>query len=930
MKKARSSNEASGGRLSWIDSRKNWYLALEKRFLRKLIVAMHIMAGQPARGPELGSIKVFNSLCSARNIIILNGRVCILTMYDKSRKRRGNTDYILRVLPDNLSQVVAQYIVYIRPFARVLDRRESEYLFADVRGPWAGEQLSRELANETAKFLGVRLTVRQWRHVAIGIAVQWLGKESRTWEKEDEGDDQCEIELMDGDDGEAFPAGVVDHIMVRQASHGQRVAQNTYAINGAFLHRLGPQLIAAFEYASIAWHNLFDWKSEGIKGRGDWARRKRPASEQPGVDEQKRRKQDKEADGEADAETEMESEATIGLRRIYGPQATFRSEGQASAMELVHDPRRRTNIIVLPTSAGKSALFLSVAAMSTHKSVIVVVPFAQLITDIIRRALDCGISCMRWKSDALSQESEQLVVVSADQASSDAFLHYARGLELSRSLTHMFFDECHVAITDTSYRKRLRELWQLRYLNCPFTCLTATLMVALEGKLRKQLMLAETQIFRRSTMRPRIRYEVVNSGRMAPMKVAIDMVKGQELARGKKGVVYVRTYAVGVTVSDQLGCAFYKATAMDKNETLQQWINGPGGWIVATGALGTGINIEGITEVIHVDRPYGLTSFAQQSGRGGRSGEISNSVIITRLESSFSLRANALQSDFTVEKVDEDALTEYIQTKGCRRAVLAKHFDQGLPLSCREEAEEVVYCDYCENRVALERSELAESHGETATTTTDAPWANFMTSKEAPKPTNATMAARYGEVNGPQTIARALYREEKDDGDMFKLMLRLKQNCIFCTLTLTERGPSIWGPTHTTLDNCEKAKELECQLGEFHRWRAGIDLKGVKHCYLCGLPQDMCRFVESGTPCEYPQVMFLSLFVLRTQGKLASVAHSVGFQGKGKYERVLWDWMKQEEQGEHLKWESNLMRVWRKVCHQFKMHLRQQGLEGSG
>ena len=135
------------------------------------------------------------------------------------------------------------------------------------------------MANETAKFLGVRLTVRQWRHVAIGIAVQWLGKGSRTWEKEDEGDDQYEVELVDGDDEEAFPAGVVDHIMVRQAGHGQRVAQNTYAINGAFLHRLGPQLIAAFEYASIAWHNLFDWKSEGLKGVGNWARRKRPASE---------------------------------------------------------------------------------------------------------------------------------------------------------------------------------------------------------------------------------------------------------------------------------------------------------------------------------------------------------------------------------------------------------------------------------------------------------------------------------------------------------------------------------------------------------------------------------------------------------------------------------------------------------------------------
>ena len=189
---------------------------------------------------------------------------------------------------------------------------------------------------------------------------------------------------------------------------------------------------------------------------------------------------------------------------------------------------------------------------------------------------------------------------------------------------------------------------------------------------------------------------------------------------------------------------------------------------------------------------------------------------------------------------------DYLQTKGCRRAVLAKHFDQSLPLSCREHAEEVVYCDYCESQ-ALERLKLAETHGATATST-DAPWADVMGSKETTKAADAQTVARYGELSGQQTIARVLYREAKDDGDMLGLMLRLKQNCLFCTLTFTERGPSIWGPTHATLDNCEKAMELECQLGEFHRWRAGIDLKGFRHCYICGLPQDMCRFVESGRP----------------------------------------------------------------------------------
>ena len=61
---------------------------------------------------------------------------------------------------------------------------------------------------------------------------------------------------------------------------------------------------------------------------------------------------------------------------------------------------------------------------------------------------------------------------------------------------------------------------------------------------------------------------------------------------------------------------------------MSQWASGSGGWIVATGALGTGIDIPGVIYIIHLGRPYGLTSFMQQAGRGGRAGEISDSIII--------------------------------------------------------------------------------------------------------------------------------------------------------------------------------------------------------------------------------------------------------------------------------------------------------------
>src|SRR5204863_7557761 len=109
--------------------------------------------------------------------------MCFLTMYDKSRKQRGNTDYIIRCLPDALSQVLVQYLVYVSPFARALplDRRESEYLFGDVQGPWAGEELSQALGRQTQKHLGVRLTVSALRHVAIGTATRHLMGASRMW-----------------------------------------------------------------------------------------------------------------------------------------------------------------------------------------------------------------------------------------------------------------------------------------------------------------------------------------------------------------------------------------------------------------------------------------------------------------------------------------------------------------------------------------------------------------------------------------------------------------------------------------------------------------------------------------------------------------------------------------------------------------------------
>jgi superfamily II DNA or RNA helicase len=81
---------------------------------------------------------------------------------------------------------------------------------------------------------------------------------------------------------------------------------------------------------------------------------------------------------------DVHSRVRVGLQHIFHRRdAQSLSGAQALALELVHDPSETVPlVIVLPTSAGKSALFFSVAALVVQQTVIVVVPFTALADDI--------------------------------------------------------------------------------------------------------------------------------------------------------------------------------------------------------------------------------------------------------------------------------------------------------------------------------------------------------------------------------------------------------------------------------------------------------------------------------------------------------------------------------------------------------------------
>jgi superfamily II DNA helicase RecQ len=108
------------------------------------------------------------------------------------------------------------------------------------------------------------------------------------------------------------------------------------------------------------------------------------------------------------------------------------------------------------------------------------------------------------------------------------------------------------------------------------------------------------------------------------------------LAPCEKGVVYCTSHAKCKVLARQLGCHYYHGNPQDsdahflaqREAGFQAWVRGETPYIVATAALGTGIDVPGITHVIHLEAPRSLIDYAQEAGRAGRGGERVKAQII--------------------------------------------------------------------------------------------------------------------------------------------------------------------------------------------------------------------------------------------------------------------------------------------------------------
>ncbi|KAL5372453.1 hypothetical protein PMIN06_012138 [Paraphaeosphaeria minitans] len=123
---------------AWKRAEVKRYLRCVKRFKEVLLVANHIMAGQPGRGTEITTLRHRNGALQDRNVFVLDGQVMTVVRYYKSQSQWDKPKVIPRFLPSRLSQVVVVYLAYLQPFEEyltVLGGSFSDYMWANEQGP---------------------------------------------------------------------------------------------------------------------------------------------------------------------------------------------------------------------------------------------------------------------------------------------------------------------------------------------------------------------------------------------------------------------------------------------------------------------------------------------------------------------------------------------------------------------------------------------------------------------------------------------------------------------------------------------------------------------------------------------------------------------------------------------------------------------------
>lgn len=193
---------------------------------------------------------------------------------------------------------------------------------------------------------------------------------------------------------------------------------------------------------------------------------------------------------------------------------------------------------------------------------------------------------------------------------------------LQKDKPSIYFDEIHTYLKEDNFRPKLMmALQKIIQVESKIVFLTATLPLHMERNINDYL--HKATVIRLKTVRPNIKYIVLRG-------VTLDNVIGTiKLEQHERVIIFFKSIK-DVDEAQISNSTKYHSKLLDSEarENVGKWRIGLDPIMRATSGFGVGIDYPYVTYVIHVNGFHSLVDFAQESGRGGRGGQVSRAIIL--------------------------------------------------------------------------------------------------------------------------------------------------------------------------------------------------------------------------------------------------------------------------------------------------------------
>ncbi len=359
----------------------------------------------------------------------------------------------------------------------------------------------------------------------------------------------------------------------------------------------------------------------------------------------------------------------------------------------------QSTLAVMPTGAGKSLCY-QVPALALPGTCVVISPLIALMHDQLRAAESFGIRAATLTSvdtnqaetiERLKSGALDLLYVAPERASGSGFADL-----LTRARLCLFtIDEAHcVSEWGHDFRPDYRLLRPLlnQFADVPRLALTATADAHTRDDILAQLGIAPDGLILAGFDRPNIQYAI--SPREGTTRQVADLVAATPGA----GIVYVQSRAGTDKLATALAAtgrptrayhAGLDASIRAANQAA--FVESEDMVMVATIAFGMGIDKPDVRFVAHAGLPKSIEAYYQETGRAGRDGDPAIAHLFWSADDFARARqrlGEVSEDRIAGERARLSALGGLVETAGCRRAVLLRHFGETPPDRCGN-------CDNC-------------------------------------------------------------------------------------------------------------------------------------------------------------------------------------------------------------------------------------------